>query len=337
MSVALHRSLSKSAVTVLPATNLPSLCGNAARIAIVVVLLSAASASLGLAQAVEKPRAAAANPFSFEDPQKFFQQFFGTDTEEDRREIEKVPVSLREEQQVGSRGVDAYLAELRRQKIKVVSRGKDVEYLQQLIAQLRPHMKHRLRYRVIRVYIAESDKTDARSFPGGTLIFYRGMLDFVDSEAALVGVIGHELSHIDHGHQLYDTKRMKLAQDSFRGANGFSPEQFFKSGRLLMRSFMRPFRPEEEAEADLDGVRWSYELGYDPREMAKVFLRMHERDRDERNVPAFFRTHPYHIDRYRAAIDEFEKLQKERPRETLYVGKLNLKRRIPRSKREFAE
>ena len=38
--------------------------------------------------------------------------------------------------------------------------------------------------------------------PGGTLIFFRGILDFAGSEAALVGVIGHELSHLDHGHQL---------------------------------------------------------------------------------------------------------------------------------------
>lgn len=275
-------------------------------------------------------------PFPFSDPQKMFDQFFGAAPQEDRAELDKIEIAARDESQIGERASSEYLAGLRRNGIKVIIRGDDVEYLQRLIAQVRPKMKNAARYRTIRVYLADSDETDARSFPGGTLIFYRGMLDFAENEAALVGVIGHELSHLDHGHQLYDAKRAKLMQNTFGGANGFSPDQFFRNGAMLMRSFSKPFRPEDESQADDDGATWAYELGYDPREMAKLFLRMHERDRGAKpGLPSFLLTHPYHLDRYEAITDRFDQLQADKPKDDLYIGAENLVRRVPRSAKEF--
>ena len=294
--------------------------------------------SLVVLAAVPTASAQQPPPFPFANPEQFFQQFFGADSAADREAIAKVEVSAREEQQIGSRGVEPYLADLKQRGVEVQSRGTDVDYLQKLVGTLRPHMQHAARYRTIRIYVAESKETDARSFAGGTLFFYRGMLDFADSEAALVGVLGHELAHLDRGHQLYDAKRMKLAQRTFSGGNGFSPDEFFRSGAMLMKSFMRPFRPEEEAEADEDGARWAYAAGYDPREMAALFLRMQERDRDKPNgMPAFLRTHPFHIDRYQAVLSLYDELQRQNPQPKLYIGRENLARRIPRSVKAFEE
>jgi len=274
--------------------------------------------------------------FPFSDPQKMFEQFFGAAPQEDREELDKIEITTRDESQIGERASREYLAELRRNGIKVITRGEDVEYLQKLIAQVRPKMENTARYRTIRVYVADSSESDARSFPGGTLIFYRGLLDFAENEAALVGVIGHELSHLDHAHQLYDAKRMKRMQSTFSGANGFSPDQFFRSGAMLMRSFSKPFRPEDESEADDDGATWAYELGYDPREMAKLFFRMHQRDRGAKpGLPSFLLTHPYHLDRHEAITDRFKQLQVDKPKDDLYIGTENLVRRVPRSVKEF--
>lgn len=276
------------------------------------------------------------NGFPFADPQQFFDQFFGRETEADRRALEAVAISPKEEQQVGQRAADDFLAELRRQDLKIVTRGEDVEYLQSLVATIRPQMRNAARNPSPRIYLVHSDETDARAFPGGTLIFYRGMLDFAETEAALVGVIGHELSHLDHGHQLYHLRRMKQAQETFSGE--YSPEKFFRNGALLARSFMRPFRPEEEAEADRDGAAWAFRAGYDPREMAKLFQRWHERAKGgDRLVPAFLRSHPYHLDRYQAVLDQFQQLQAAEPGRKLYVGRDNLSLRVPRSRREFPE
>jgi predicted Zn-dependent protease len=275
-------------------------------------------------------------PFPFSDPQQMFEQFFGAAPQEDRAEIGKITIARRKEAEIGERASREYLAKLRRGGTKVLSRGKQVEYLRSLVAQVQPKMKNAERYQRIRVYIADSAETDARSFPGGTLIFYRGMLEFAENEAALVGVVGHELSHLDHGHQLYDAKRAKLMQSTFSGGDGFSPDKFLRNGAMLMRSFSKPFRPEDESQADEDGATWTYELGYDPREMAKLFLRMHERDRGAKpNVPSFMRTHPYHLDRFETISEQYDQLQTDDPKEDLYIGTKNLINRVPRTVREF--
>ncbi len=53
--------------------------------------------------------------------------------------------------------------------------------------------------------------------------------------------------------------------------------------------------------------------------------------------PAFFRTHPYHRDRYDAVVAQLEELQRTEPRDDLYVGQKNLIELVPRSKRKYDE
>jgi predicted Zn-dependent protease len=122
------------------------------------------------------------------------------------------------------------------------------------------------------------------------------------------------------------------------GATGFDPQRFFSSGTSMMRLVGRPFRPEDEAEADRDGAVWAYRAGYDPRETAALFARLHQRDQDPR-IPfaSFFRTHPYSDDRSEAILKQYDDLQAADPKEKLYRGAENLVRRIPKSQQEFPE
>ena len=279
-------------------------------------------------------------PFSPADLEAFFKNPFGpegndAESEETRAAVEKMQVSAREERRIGQSAVNAYLAGVK-QRAKVTDRGRDVEYLQKLVSTLQPMMKNARRYRSIRVYLVNSDETDARSFPGGSLVFFRGILDLAENEAALVGVVGHELSHLDRQHQLYDAKRMKLMQQTFSGEKGFSFDTFFKNGMMLSKSFTRPFRPQEEAEADGDAVRWAYAAGYDPREMSKLFVRLAKRNPATGVVPEFAKTHPNSADRVRATMELYDDLQRRTPMKELHIGKENLAKRIPKSvKRKF--
>jgi predicted Zn-dependent protease len=277
--------------------------------------------------------------FPFANPEQFFNQFFGEASDDERAALEKVEISFQEERKFGDAAAQQYRDELKRQGIAVTDRGHEVEYLERLVETIRPQMANAGRYRRVKVYVADGPQADARSFPGGTLIFFRGMFDFAENEAALVGVVGHELSHLDHGHQLLMLRRTRLAQSAFSGQRGFSPEQFMTTAAAMMRTFARPFRPEDEAEADRDGAIWAYRAGYDPREMAKLFLAMHRREADKAPdlTPAFFRTHPFHMDRFRAVNEHHDELQAKEPQEKLYLGKANLERRIPRSQKEFPE
>ena len=278
-------------------------------------------------------------PFPFADPQAMLDRFFGQPTEEEKKELAKIEVSAKEEREAGSTAVRAYLAHLERGGTRVVSRGRDVEYLRELVESLRPQMRQRQRYRTIKVYLAQSPTCDARSLPGGTLVFFRGLLESAENEAALVGIVGHELAHLDRGHHLWRIRRIKLAEQTFSGRmQGFSPEQFFASGAAILRIWTRPFAPELEMEADRDGALWAYRAGYDPREMGKLFLSLDERRKAPRvPMPAFLESHPAPVERHRAIIELYRELQRTEPREDLYVGKENLRRRVARDRREFPE
>ena len=154
-----------------------------------------------------------------------------------------------------------------------------------------------------------------------------------------MGVIGHELSHLDHGHLLVGLRRLKLAERSLTRAarDGFTPEHFFQDGAMLMRLFARPFRPEDEAQADADGATWAYRLGYDPRAMAALFLRINTRRVGPEMPISLLRSHPFDDQRHQAVMQRYRELNAGAPPRRLYIGRENLARRTPREEREFDE
>ncbi len=162
------------------------------------------------------------------------------------------------------------------------------------------------------------------------------MLEFAESEAAVVGILAHELSHIDRGHQLDGLRRQKLARETLASRRA-SLREFMSAGKLFTLQFMQPFHPEQETEADSDAVQWMAEAGYDPMELANFFLRMHQRKPNRnRSLPRFLQSHPYDIVRFEAVRKAMGELAVDK-RASLYVGKENLKKRIPKRERRFPE
>jgi len=292
--------------------------------------------------AAEPPVDRGAKPWlevPFADPQRFFERLFGQESAEDKRALAGIEISPKEERQFGQEATNAFLADLRRQGIQVVRRGRDVEYLRDLIATIRPLMTNRSRYGTITVCLADSPRQNARVFPGGTIVFFRGLLEAALSEAALVGLIGHELSHLDREHLLVRARRLKLAQQTFSAPNrGLSPERFFSLGSTALRVWTHPFQPGDEAEADADGARWAFQAGYDPREFARLLADAEKRQTGlEGLLPPFLQSHPPPAERREAILKLYEQLQQQDPKEKLYVGRENLRRRIARSRKPFAE
>jgi predicted Zn-dependent protease len=263
-------------------------------------------------------------------PWNFFEE-----TDADRAALEDIEIDPKEERRIGDAELEVHLASLRKQGVRVTERGKDVDYLSSLVAQLRPLMKHSDRYPKIRVHVANTDDVDARAFPGGSIVVTTGMIEFARSEAALVGVLGHELSHIDHGHQRRAARAMQLAQSGWDYAT--RPDQMQQRIMMMSRNFAKPFSAADEAAADRDGTTWAFELGYDPLEFAKVFARFDQRNpRHNRGVPSFLLTHPYNADRYAAISELADELGSRQPNAARYAGSENLQRRIPRATREFS-
>ncbi len=276
----------------------------------------------------------------FGDAQKMFDQFFGRGgaAEFDEETLAKVEVTEAEEAKLGQQGLDAARQQFAGRGVKLVARGKEVEYLSRLVELVRPRMKHADRYRELHVYLIDSQEPEAYSLPGGHVLFSRGLLDAAQCEAALVVTAGHELAHLDRGHLLRRTRQWKLAQETFQPGKSASPERLMQMMSLMPRLFQRPFGPEEELEADRDGITWAYQLGYDPRAVQLVFDALEAKGKNgPAGLPAFLRTHPASAERQEKLKKTYKELADADRRERQYIGRENLERRLTRQQREFKE
>jgi len=303
-------------------------------IALIVAWLVVVSAA-----AAQQPQLPQLQNFPQFNPEKFLDQFFGTGGANDDAKLAKVNVSWDEEQKLGQQTLDDLKQRLAAKKATIIERGREVEYLQRLANLIQPQMQQAQRYRKLKVSLASLATPDAVALPGGRIFVTQGMLDSASCEASLVGVLGHELSHLDRGHLLRRMKQWKLAQQQFsQPAAGFSPERLFSSMGLMQGLFRRPFGPEEELESDTDGITWAYRAGYDPRALTEIYAAFERNGMNPPDfLPAFLRTHPPSLERRENLQATFQKLQAAEPKPKLYLGRENLTRRLTRTQREFPE
>lgn len=267
--------------------------------------------------------------------QKMFEQFssqanqfapgmLGEMSPEQKAKLASIKVSVQEEQQAGQKAMDAFLEYATKQKWKVVADGKEVRYLKQLLKVLTPKMKHEDRYGQWDVRIVEMDGADAYSFAGGHLLFTKGLMETVGSEAALVGVIAHELSHLDREHLLLPLKQAKMMNQPLTGLDGFS----------MMALFARPFRPENESEADRDAVEWMMAAGYEPKELSRMLNQWDAKQSQTAPwmdfVPGFAKTHPDPGRRAQRVLEVSQDLARQYPKAN-FIGRENLNKRQART------
>ena len=114
-----------------------------------------------------------------------------------------------------------------------------------------------------RFVVLESDKINAFAVPTGPLYVTTGLLNVVESDDELSGVMGHELAHseLHHGLRQYQQSQQwswlsMLAGIATRNAWLYNATQMF--GSMLTRGYSRDF----ELEADRQGVWYSYGAGY---------------------------------------------------------------------------
>lgn len=247
-----------------------------------------------------------------------------------------VEISAEEEQQVGKRAAAAFVGYLASHQIRVIQRGRKVDQLGKVVDKVRRCMTQAERYARPTVYIVDSPRFDARVFPGGHLFFFRGLLESIGSEAALVGVIAHELSHLDRGHALQRLKRIKRIAETCRGEWKEMTQQQRLSARAAMAQIWeQPVELRSESQADLDAVRWTYQLGFDPLEMAGLVLKPRNAEVNQR-LPgvSFSSSQGAREQRHRAIFKEYERLHKTSPKAELKVGKeLNIEYRTSNNER----
>ena len=162
--------------------------------------------------------------------------------------------------------------------------------------------------------VIDDPTVNAFAVPGGFIYMTRGIMTHLNSEAELVGVIGHEIGHVTARHSVNQMSRAQLAQVGLGVGMIFSPElravgDLAGAGlQVLFLSYGR----DDEHQADELGVRYMRRTGYEPGELANV-MRMLERTsgagEGSWRVPEWLSTHPNPANRVGSILEEVRRTQ----------------------------
>jgi len=129
--------------------------------------------------------------------------------------------------------------------------------------------------------VLDSAEINAFALPGGYVYVTRGIMAYLDSEAELAGVIGHEIGHVTARHGAQRATRQQnagfgvlaatilgavLESQGFRGATDLAGQVSQTAAAGYVASYSR----EQESQADRLGAEYLSRTQYDPRNMIDV-------------------------------------------------------------------
>lgn len=142
----------------------------------------------------------------------------------------------------------------------------------------------------------DSPVINAFAIPGGYVYFTRGILAYINNEAELAGVMGHEIGHVTARHSVSQITRSQLTQIGLGAASVLSPAvgQFGNVASSALGLWFLKFSRDDERQADQLGVEYAARAGYDPRQVSNFFevLRRLSEASDRETIPGWLSTHP---------------------------------------------
>ncbi len=118
------------------------------------------------------------------------------------------------------------------------------------------------------------DKKEINAFacPGGYIYVYSGLLEILDNEAQLAGVLSHEVSHLVARHSMKKLQNIYgysiLAQIALGDkAEGVAGDIVNVAAMLILQGYSR----DNEFEADRYGILYAKNAGYNPQGMIQIF------------------------------------------------------------------
>jgi len=145
--------------------------------------------------------------------------------------------------------------------------------------------------------VMDSPVVNAFAVPGGYIYFTRGILAYLNNEAEMITVIGHELGHITARHSAQQYSRAQLAQVGLGVGMIFLdylPAIAGDVAQLGVQMLFLKFSRDNERQSDDLGVEYASKMGYDAKQMANFFdtLDRMRPSSEGSPLPDWFSTHP---------------------------------------------
>ncbi len=169
--------------------------------------------------------------------------------------------------------------------------------------------------------VLDSPEVNAFALPGGYIYITRGIMAYVNSEAELAGILGHEIGHVTARHSVRqhgtaiaaDTVTNVLGVLVATQAGSVAGSATGNLSNIAGTALVRGYGREHELEADRLGAEYLAKSGYSPQEMLKVVgvlksqeefekQRAREQGRKPRIYHGVFATHPDNDQRLQEVI-----------------------------------
>jgi len=146
--------------------------------------------------------------------------------------------------------------------------------------------------------LRDPESINAFALPGGQIFITRGLLDQLENEAQLAGVLGHEIGHVINRHAAEHMAKSQLG-GALAAAAGVAASD--ERGRGLNAALIAQavnqmmqlrYGRKDELEADDYGLRYMIQAGYDPSAMVSVMHVLAQASKG-RGGPEFLATHPH--------------------------------------------
>jgi predicted Zn-dependent protease len=172
--------------------------------------------------------------------------------------------------------------------------------------------------------VIDDSAVNAFAVPGGFVYITRGILAYMDNEAELASVVGHEIGHVTARHSVQQMTRQQFANIGLGiGMIGLAVIGAGQLGEMLgsvvgsgMQLLFLKYSRDDETQADDLGFRYMSAAGYAPEEMPKVFHTLYRTTTAEggARVPEWASTHPAPENREGRIQEKIAKLAADRPR-----------------------
>lgn len=127
---------------------------------------------------------------------------------------------------------------------------------------------------VYRFTVLDSPEVNAFALPGGYIYITRGLLAYLNSEAELAAVLGHEIGHVTAKHAVRRYTTSMAANIGYTIGAIFIPELANRNAaqlfNILGSALISGYGREHELEADRLGAEYLAQVGYDPQAILGV-------------------------------------------------------------------
>jgi len=161
-------------------------------------------------------------------------------------------------------------------------------------------------------HVVNDASVNAFALPGGFIFVTRGLLTYINNEAELATVVGHEIGHVTNRHSVQQISKSQLTTLGLGLGSVLSSDVARYAGLAsqgLQVLFLKYSR-DAESQADLAGFRYALGQNYDVREMSSVF---HTLDRvgGGGRLPEWLATHPAPANRAATTQSRLDTLHKD--------------------------